>query len=176
MLISTRWCSERVRFAVGIPGVSFPLSSHTERLLKIVSTTSLFDGRHLGEVVENKPASSLFVSLGKALNGMPPLLCGRQGAQKPRKWQLPSECGRPVRNVAIRFAFSWMENKHEQIQIRMLIQRKNEHTVIFFSIWGLISRRTSTSKFHDKIFHIIMTNYCIVHVYPRFSRKQIVSL
>ena len=29
--------------------------------------------RHLGEVVEYKPASSLVVSLGKALNGMPHL-------------------------------------------------------------------------------------------------------
>ena len=28
--------------------------------------------------VENKPASLLVVSLGKALNGMPPSLCGRQ--------------------------------------------------------------------------------------------------
>ena len=33
------------------------------------------------EVVENKPASSLVVSLGKALNGTPPPLCGRQAAQ-----------------------------------------------------------------------------------------------
>ena len=30
--------------------------------------------------VENKPASLLVVSLGKALNGMPPPLCGRQVA------------------------------------------------------------------------------------------------
>ena len=37
------------------------------------------------EVVENKPASSLVVSLGKALNGTPPPLCGRQVAQSPRK-------------------------------------------------------------------------------------------
>ena len=28
--------------------------------------------------MENKPASLLVVSLGKALNGMPPSLCGRQ--------------------------------------------------------------------------------------------------
>ena len=46
------------------------------------------------------------VSLGKALNGTPPSLCGRQVAQTPRKWQLPSECGRPVQNIAIQFAFS----------------------------------------------------------------------
>ena len=30
--------------------------------------------------VENEPASLLVVSLGKALNGMPPSLCGRQVA------------------------------------------------------------------------------------------------
>ena len=36
-------------------------------------TTSLLGARHLGEVLENKPASSLVVSLGKVLNEMPPL-------------------------------------------------------------------------------------------------------
>ena len=39
-------------------------------------------------------------------NGMPPPLCGRQVAQTPRKWQLSSECGRPVQNIEIQFAFS----------------------------------------------------------------------
>ena len=34
----------------------------------------------LGDSVENKPASLLVVSLGKALNGTPPPLCGRQVA------------------------------------------------------------------------------------------------
>ena len=52
---------------------SIPLSSHTKRLLKMVSTASLLGARHLKEVVENKPASSLVVSLGKALNGTPRL-------------------------------------------------------------------------------------------------------
>ena len=33
------------------------------------------------EVVENKPTSSLVGSLDKAVNGMPPPLCGRQVAQ-----------------------------------------------------------------------------------------------
>ena len=37
--------------------------------------------RHLGKVVENKPASSVVVSLGKALNETLPPLCGRQVAQ-----------------------------------------------------------------------------------------------
>ena len=39
----------------------------------MVSAASLLGARHLWEVVENKPASSLVVSLGKALNGMPHL-------------------------------------------------------------------------------------------------------
>ena len=52
---------------------SFPLSSHTERLLKMVSIASLLGARHLWEAVENKPTSSLVVSLGKALNGTPHL-------------------------------------------------------------------------------------------------------
>ena len=37
----------------------------------MVSTASLLGARHLWEVVENKPASSLVVSLGKALNVTP---------------------------------------------------------------------------------------------------------
>ena len=35
----------------------------------MVFTASLLGALHLGEVVENKSASSLVVSLGKALNG-----------------------------------------------------------------------------------------------------------
>ena len=51
-----------------------PLATHTKRSLKIVSTASLLDSRHLVEVVENKPASLFVVSLGKALNGILPSL------------------------------------------------------------------------------------------------------
>ena len=40
---------------------------------KMISIGSLLGARHLGEVVENKPVSSLVVSLGKALSGMPRL-------------------------------------------------------------------------------------------------------
>ena len=47
----------------------------------MVITASLLGALHLGEVVENKPASSLVVSLGKALNRIPPPLCGRQVAR-----------------------------------------------------------------------------------------------
>ena len=58
----------------------------------MVSTASLLGARHVEGVVENKPASSLVVFLGKALNGTPPPLCGRQVAQTPqmarrRQWQ-----------------------------------------------------------------------------------------
>ena len=58
-----------------------------QKTLKMVpvSMASLLAARHLWEVVENKPASSLVVSLGKALNGTPPRLCGRQVAHKPQK-------------------------------------------------------------------------------------------
>ena len=62
--------------------------------------------------MENKPKSSLVVSLGKSLHGTPPPLCGRQVAQTPWKWQLPSECGRPIQNKAIQFAFSRMKDKY----------------------------------------------------------------
>ena len=67
----------------------------------MISTASLLGARHLGEVVENKPANSLLVSLGKALNGTLLSLCGRQVAQTALKWKLPNECGRSVQNIAI---------------------------------------------------------------------------
>ena len=66
----------------------------------MVFTVSLLGAQHLVEVVENKPASSLVVTLDKALNGTPQPLCGRQVAQTSRKWQLLSECGHPVQNLA----------------------------------------------------------------------------
>ena len=81
-----------------------PLVESNRKTLKMISTASLLGARHLVEVVENKLASSLVAM--KALNGTPPPLCGRQVAQTPRKWQLPCECGRPVQNIAIQFAFS----------------------------------------------------------------------
>ena len=55
----------------------FQVESH-QKTLKMVSTASLLGARHIRDSVENKPASLLVVSLGKALNGMPPSLCGRQ--------------------------------------------------------------------------------------------------
>ena len=44
----------------------------------MVFTASLLGAQHIKDSVENKLASLLVVSLGKALNGMPPSLCGRQ--------------------------------------------------------------------------------------------------
>ena len=46
----------------------------------MVFTASLLDAQHKKNSVENKPASSLVVSLGKTLNGMPPSLWGRKVA------------------------------------------------------------------------------------------------
>ena len=57
----------------------------------MVSTSSLLGAQHLGDVVENKPASLLVVSLGKALNRMPPPLCGRQVAQTTLEMATPKQ-------------------------------------------------------------------------------------
>ena len=71
----------------------------------MVSTASLLGARHLWQVVENKPASSLVVSLGNALNGTPPTFCGRQVAQTPRKMATPKRVrtSRPKYSDTIRF-------------------------------------------------------------------------
>ena len=50
-----------------------PLVKSYQKTLKMVFIASLLDAQHLWEVVEKKPASSLVVSLGKALNGTPRL-------------------------------------------------------------------------------------------------------
>ena len=55
----------------------------------MASTASLLGARHLVEVEENKPASLLVVSLGKALNGTPPPLGGRQVARPGEGWAPP---------------------------------------------------------------------------------------
>ena len=49
-----------------------------QKTLKMVFAASLLDAQHIKDSVENKPASLLVVSLGKAFNGTPPSLCGRQ--------------------------------------------------------------------------------------------------
>ena len=68
----------RVRFAVGRPGVHFPCRVIPKDFKKMVFTAFLLGAQHIRDSVENKPTSLLVVSLGKALNGMPPSLCGRQ--------------------------------------------------------------------------------------------------
>ena len=47
-------------------------------------TASLLGAQHIRDSVENKPPSLLVVSLGKALNGTPPSLCGRQMVRPSR--------------------------------------------------------------------------------------------
>ena len=86
-------------------GFNYLVESY-QKTLKNGTKASLLGARHVREVVENNPACSLVVSLGKALDGTPPPLRGRQVAQSLRKWKLPSECGRPFQNIAIQFAFS----------------------------------------------------------------------
>ena len=44
----------------------------------MVFTVFSLEAQQNRDGVENKPESLLVVSLGKALNGMPPSLCGRQ--------------------------------------------------------------------------------------------------
>ena len=44
----------------------------------MVFTASLHGAQHIRVSVKSKPASLLVVSLGKALNEMPPSFCGRQ--------------------------------------------------------------------------------------------------
>ena len=74
-----RWCSsESVHFAVGRPGVPFPCRVIPKDFKQMVFTASLLGAQHMRDSVENKPASLLVVSLGKAFNGMLPSLCGRQ--------------------------------------------------------------------------------------------------
>ena len=50
-----------------------PLVESYQKTSKMASAASLLGVRHLGEVVENKPASSLVVFLGKGLNRTPHL-------------------------------------------------------------------------------------------------------
>ena len=58
-----------------------PLVESYQKTLKNSIHSFPVGAQHLVEVVENKPESSLVVSLGKTLNGTPPPLCGRQVAQ-----------------------------------------------------------------------------------------------
>ena len=53
------------------------VESHQKTLKNGIHSFPAWRSAHK-DSVENKPASFLVVSLGKALNGMPPSLCGRQ--------------------------------------------------------------------------------------------------
>ena len=57
----------------------------------MVFTAFLIGARNLEEVLENKPASSLVVSLSKALNGTHLLLCGIQMAGGPSALNSPQK-------------------------------------------------------------------------------------
>ena len=79
----------------------------------MVSTASLLGARHLGEVVENKPTSSLVVSLGKALNATFPPSCGKQVARPGEGWAAPGV-----------LSYDSLHDEHNQNQIGYL-QRPN---------------------------------------------------
>ena len=55
----------------------------------MILTASLLCAGHLGKVVENKPASSLVVSLGKTFNGTPLPLCEISVARPGEGWAPP---------------------------------------------------------------------------------------
>ena len=54
------------------------VESYQKTLKKMVFTAFLLGAQHNRDSVENKPTRLLVVSLGKALNGMPPFSCGRE--------------------------------------------------------------------------------------------------
>ena len=83
----------------------------------MVSIASLLGARHLVEVVENKPASSLVVSLGKALNGTPPPLCGRQVAQ----FSLQIE--------------GWWQEGHPTVKVKQMPCYKKQISAVATSNW-----------------------------------------
>ena len=86
MLIPARWRSGwSIRFAVGRPGVHSLSRVIPEDFKKWYSQLfCLALSIKKWDSMENKPASSLVMSLGKALNGTPPPLCGRQVAYPGR--------------------------------------------------------------------------------------------
>ena len=74
--------------------------------------------------MENKPASSLVVSLGKALDKtLLPSLCARQVAQTPRKCNSQASADRPEYRDTIRFLVN--KDKHDQYK-KPRVQSKRE--------------------------------------------------
>ena len=59
----------------------------TKKMIRF--TASLLGARHLGEVMKNKPASSLVVSLGNALNGTPPIYMWKTGGPETSEMTTP---------------------------------------------------------------------------------------
>ena len=60
------------------PGAQFPSSVIPKDFKKWHPQLSLLSAQHKKDSVENKQASFLVVSLGKALNRLPRSLCGKQ--------------------------------------------------------------------------------------------------
>ena len=58
-----------------------PFVETYQKTLKMVSTASVLGALHLGEDVENEPASSLDVSSGKALKRTPPAFLWKTGGR-----------------------------------------------------------------------------------------------
>ena len=80
-MLPARWCSgESVHIVVGRPGVHSLSRVIPKDFKKWYSQLPCLALSIIKGSVENKPASLLVVSLGKALNGTPPPLCGRQVA------------------------------------------------------------------------------------------------
>ena len=79
--VPARWHSGwSVRFVVDRPGIHFLSRVRPKDFKKGIHTFPAWRSAQKRDCVENKPASLLVVSLGKALNGTPPPLCGRQVA------------------------------------------------------------------------------------------------
>ena len=76
-----RWCSgESVRIAVGRPGIHSLSRVIPKDFKNGIHSFPAWRSALKKESVENTPESLIVVSLGKALNGTPPPLCGRQVA------------------------------------------------------------------------------------------------
>ena len=79
--ISARWCSGLSdRIVVSRPGVHSLGRVIPKDFKNGIRSFPTWCSALKWDGVENKPASLLVVSLGKALNGTPPPLCGRQVA------------------------------------------------------------------------------------------------
>ena len=82
----------------------------------MVFTASLLGAQYKRDSVENKPASLFVVFLDKALNGMPPSLCGRQvvgPSSLPSWWPSLTEDSQIVRFLYVLFSHVFFyENFH----------------------------------------------------------------